>query len=119
MTRFVSCSLMRPAALCTGLQALPIVTLQSVGGALSGYPGQTVGWGFTLENSADYLVVTAADYVTPTPVGTFTDFASAFNFIVVGPAPENPVVAQSFDPLAHTGVGSYLIDRSEEHTSEL
>ena len=54
--------------------------------------------------------MTAANYVTVTPIGTFTDFASGFNFIVVGPSPESPVVAQSFDLLLQTGIGAYLID---------
>jgi hypothetical protein len=101
---------MLTVALCMGLQAGPILTLDPAGGALSGFPGQTVGWGYTLVNDTDYLVVTSADYVTATPVGAFTDFISGFNFIVVGPPPESTVVSQSFDLLAQTGIGSYLID---------
>ena len=108
MKHILKCSLMLAVAATAGLQAATL-TLQPAGGALIGYPSQTVGWGFTVENSTDYLLVTAADYVTATPIGTFTDFASGFNFIVVGPAPENPVVAQSFDLLLQTGIGAYLI----------
>src|SRR3954447_10336192 len=108
MKHILKCSLMLVVAATAGLQAATL-TLQPVGGALSGSPGRTVGWGFTVENSTDYLLVTAADYVTATPIGTFTDFASGFNFIVVGPAPENPVVAESFFLLLQTGIGAYLI----------
>jgi hypothetical protein len=96
------------ASLCAGLQAGTLTLEPS--GALSGYPGQTIGWGFTLENSDNYLLVTGVDYVTSTPIGTFTDFASTYNFIVVGPTPESPTVTQLFDLLALTGIGSYLID---------
>lgn len=109
MKHILRCSLMLAVAATAGLQAATL-TLQPAGGALSGSPGQTVGWGFSVANATDYLEVTAADYVTVTPIGTFTDFASGFNFIVVGPAPESPVVAQSFDLLLQTGIGAYLID---------
>lgn len=110
MKQLLRCSLTLTAALCTGLQAGPILTLSPAGGALSGAPGKTVGWGYTLMNDNDYLLVTSAGYVTATPVGAFTDFISGFNFIVVGPPPESTVVSQSFDLLAQTGIGSYLID---------
>ena len=109
MTHILRCFLMLAVAATAGLQAATL-TLQPPGGALTGSPGQTVGWGFSVSNATDYLEVTAADYVTVTPIGTFTDFASGFNFIVVGPAPESPVVAQSFNLLLQTGVGAYLID---------
>lgn len=109
MKHILGCSVMLAVAATAGLQAATL-TLQPAGGALNGYPGQTVGWGFTVENSSDYLLVTAADYLTVTPIGSFTDFAGGFNFIVVGPTPESPVVAQSFDLLSQTGVGAYLID---------
>ena len=78
MKHILRCSLMLAVAATAGLQAATL-TLQPAGGALNGSPGQTVGWGFTLENATDYLQVTAANYVTVTPIGTFTDFASGFN----------------------------------------
>jgi hypothetical protein len=109
MKRILRYSLMLAVAATAGLHAATL-TLQPAGGALNGSPGQTVGWGFSLANPTNYLLVTAANYVTATPIGTFTDFASGFNFIVVGPAPENPVVAQPFDLLLQTGIGAYLID---------
>jgi hypothetical protein len=96
-------------AVC-GLQAAPILQLSPPGGALTGAPGQVVGWGFTLTNTSDFLVVTSADYVTATPLGTFTDFISGFNFIVAGPVPESSTVSQSFDASSFTGIGSFLID---------
>ena len=91
------------------LWAATVLTI-TPSGDISGAPGQTVGWGFTLSNDADFLLVTGAFYDTATPVGAFTDFASTFNFIVVGPSPESTSVPQDFDLTLHTGVGSYAID---------
>ncbi len=95
--------------LCSGMRADVIFTLIPAGGAVTGAPGQTVGWGFTLDNTTDYLVVTSADFVTVAPVGTFTDFISPA-FLVIGPSPELSSVTQFFSASAFTGVGSYAID---------
>jgi len=79
---------------------------------ISGAPGDTVGWGFTISNDTNYLLITSADFTPATPLGTFTDFIGQFNFIVVGPSPESTSVSQTFDPSALTGVGSFLISSS-------
>jgi len=79
---------------------------------ISGAPGDTVGWGFTISNDTNYLLITSADFTPATPLGTFTDFIGQFNFIVVGPSPESNSVSQTFDPSALTGVGSFLISSS-------
>ena len=111
MKRLAICFMALAGALCARLQADINLTLDPVGGALTGSPGQTVGWGFILENTTtNYLLVTSADYVTVTPLGTFTDYISAFNFIVVGPSPESSSVTQAFDSGALAGVGAYQID---------
>jgi PEP-CTERM motif len=110
MRRLLRCGLLLCLLLCLKLRANPILMLNPADGAVSASPGQTVGWGFTLINDSGYLLVTSADYITSTPIGIFTDFISAFNFIVVGPAPEDPLVTQSFDNVAFTGIGSYQID---------
>lgn len=96
------------ALFCAMSQAAPILTLDPPGGAISGAPGATVGWGFTLTNTTDYLVVSSASFTPATPLGTFTDF-SAFNFFVVGPAPESTSVSQVFDAPSQTGIGSFAI----------
>lgn len=90
------------------VQAGRILTLDPVGGALSGPAGSTVGWGFTITNDTDYLLVTGALYTTTTGVGVFTDFISSFNFIVAGPG--TTPVSQAFSPGTHSGVGAYAID---------
>ena len=79
---------------------------------ISGNPGDTVGWGFTISNDTDYLLITSADFTPATALGTFTDFIGQYNFIVVGPSPESTSVSQIFDPIALTGVGSFLISPS-------
>lgn len=62
-------------------------------------------------NTDNYLVVTSAAFAPTTALGTFTDFISASNFFVVGPAPNaNLVWAQSFDTATQTGIGSFAID---------
>lgn len=98
------------ALFCAILQAAPILTLDPPGGAISGTPGATVGWGFTLTNTTDYLVVSSASFIPATPLGAFTDFISAFNFFVVGPAPDSTSVSQAFDAPSQTGIGSFAID---------
>ncbi len=86
-----------------------VLTLDPWGGALAGNPGDTVGWGFTFYNDANYALVTSSDYITTTGVGTYTDLISAV-FQVVGPSPESPSWTQAYDPLTPAGMGSYLID---------
>lgn len=89
--------------------AAPSLQLDPVGGAISGAPGTTVGWGFTISNSSAFIVVTSATFTGSPPPGTFTDFIAAFNFIVVGPSPETSPVSQSFNAVSQTGVGSFAI----------
>src|ERR1700689_5501810 len=56
------------------------------GGALSGPPGSTVGWGFTISDTVEYVVLDLTDfcpagltssdlYCANGPNGTYTDFA--------------------------------------------
>jgi hypothetical protein len=88
------------------------LTLAPVNGQLFGNAGDTVGWGFTIINDADFLVVTSAAFDPSSGLGTFTDFISADNFIVVGPSPESTSVSQAFDPTAMRGIGSFTIGGS-------
>jgi hypothetical protein len=97
--------------LAASASADPTLTLNPTGGIVSGQAGQTVGWGFTISNSGDFLVVDEFDYDAVTSLGTLTDF-SPYNFIVVGASPESSSVTQSFDATAQTGVGSFQISNS-------
>lgn len=91
--------------------AATVFELDPASGALSGAPGATVGWGFSLTNDAGFLVVTGATFESGTTLGTFTDFISApGNFFVVGPVPEPDKVVQPFNAANQTGLGSFHID---------
>ena len=92
------------ALVCAQAQATVILQLDPANGAVSGTPGATVGWGFTLSNDADYLVVTSASFSAPLSIGTFTDYISQ-QFFVVGPP-----LTQEFKPILMTGIGSFAID---------
>lgn len=94
---------------CGMSQAASTLALDPPDGAIFGTPGATVGWGFTLTNTADYLVISSASFTPTTPLGTFADF-SAFNFFVVGPAPDSTSISQAFDVPSQTGIGSFAID---------
>jgi len=110
LMRVVSFAVLLGLLLCVEVQAVPTLELEPLGGAISGTPGSTIGWGFTITNDSDFLVVTSADFVPASSMGTFTDYVSAFNFIVVGPTPESSTVSQAFDPGLLTGIGSFTIN---------
>lgn len=110
---FVSC-------FCAG--AAVTLDLNPAGGSIVGTPGSTVGWGFTLSNDANYLVVTEArfclspvttPFCTLASTGTFSDIIGN-SFVVVGPggppAFEQPSVTQPFNSNAPSGIGSFLIN---------
>lgn len=96
--------------------AAPVLQLLPLGGAISGPAGATIGWGFTLMNSTNFLEVNQSDFCSgpiaspcANTLGTFTDFIGP-NFIVVGPSPESSSVSQSFDALAQLGIGKFAIN---------
>jgi hypothetical protein len=126
--------------LACGLHAVPVFTLMPPGGAVSGSPGSTVGWSFTLSNSPDWLVVTnsafcsgtghtAADIGTAActtayaAVGTYTDYIAATfssGSLAIGlpnpPDPnggptDSPLLMQTFDGVS-MGVGQFVINPS-------
>ena len=104
------------------LSAGPILILAPPGG-LSGLPGSTVGWGFTITNDADYIEITSSQFcvnpvnfplVCPSPLtGAYTDIISTPpEDIIVGPpgALDDPSSkTQTFDAIADTGIGSFAI----------
>uniref|UniRef100_Q01YA9 PEP-CTERM protein-sorting domain-containing protein n=1 Tax=Solibacter usitatus (strain Ellin6076) TaxID=234267 RepID=Q01YA9_SOLUE len=97
--------------LAASAHAAPLLNLDPISGNLSGLPGSTVGWGFTITNTMDFLVVTGASFV-PVPLssfGTFTDFISTGPLIVVGPAPESATITQAFNAITLTGIGAFHI----------
>jgi hypothetical protein len=100
----------------------PVFTLLP-SGTIAGLPGDLIGWGFTITNDANYIEITSAQFCLdpvsfpacePPQEGTFTDFISQFNDIVVGPPSGTlpDTVSQSFDPNSLTGVGSFSVSPS-------
>jgi hypothetical protein len=93
------------------------LTLDPLGGAISGAAGTTVGWGFTLDSPTDYAFVDYTDFCVGAPsspcsnsLGMYTDFAGP-NFVDAGPAPyESPSVSESFDNSSSSGIGSFAIN---------
>ncbi len=91
------------------------ITVPPAGGVISGIPGATVGWGFTIASDTYFVQVTNSEFCegaqTPpcsSTLGTYTDYI-ATNFTVAGPAPETSPLTQVFDPLAMVGVGGFTL----------
>jgi hypothetical protein len=111
LKRIIQFLLLLSTLLCAQVYATVLLQLDPLGGALSGEPGETVGWGFTLSSDTNFLVVTSASFNSPTSLGVFTDYISQpSNFFVVGPAPESSSFSQRFDSTNMTGLGSFAID---------
>lgn len=103
----------------TAAQAAVTFQLDPASGAISGQAGNTVGWGFSLSNTENFLVVTSASFEPTTDLGTFTDFISApDNFFVVGPGlGASTTWSQTFDASKQTGLGSFAISSTATGTS--
>jgi hypothetical protein len=110
----LSCIMTCATARAATLQLLPQA-------ALVGATGSTVGWGFTITNttSGQWIEITSANFCTGSSgtatacalpsLGTFTDFISGYNDIVVGASPDLTTVTQTFSASTYTGIGSFQI----------
>jgi hypothetical protein len=112
----LACLYLALVTFCVPAFANTTLTLDSPGGAISGLPGAIVGWGFTLTNTTNFLVVTSSDFcVGPiaspcvNALGTYSDFIGP-NFLVVGESPEAASVSQSLNLATLTGVGSFQLN---------
>jgi hypothetical protein len=110
--------LLAAAAASIPAQAAATLTLLPPSGNLFGSPGNTVGWGFTITNNMNYLLVTSANFCLDNttdcfnPSANFTDYISG-NRVVVGPPPESPVVSQNFSVSPQRGIGAYTIPAND------
>jgi MYXO-CTERM domain-containing protein len=98
----------------SALMAGPILT-PSPSGALSGTPGSTVGWGFTLTNDVNWIEVVQAQFCLDSPLSNPCFLASA-QFVDIISNPPNDVIvgpsgsaSQPYAPLSFMGLGSFLI----------
>ncbi len=104
------------AALLAGVLLAPLsratmsFNTNPANGIIAGDPGQTIGWGFTLFNDTDYIVVTSTVFtqLTGPGIGTYTDIISG-EFFPVGPA-TTETWTQSFDPNIPTGLAEFTIN---------
>jgi hypothetical protein len=103
-------NLMFAGLLAASAQAAPVFTVIPFGGIVGSGPGATVGWGFSLTNLSNFLLVTGSSFTPSSPLGTYEDYVSSgLNLVIVGPAPESSTVTQMFDPTKRTGVGAFHI----------
>lgn len=61
----------------SALQAVPVFTLTPPSGGLAGTPGDTVGWGFSLGNTTDYVIVTNSAFCEGAGPFTAADIGTA------------------------------------------
>ncbi len=111
-------------AVILGIAALPAAaspliafTLDPPSGAISGLPGDTIGWGITITTDTPcWLAIDSVTWDTPpytgvyTSIGAFTDFLSPqINTLTPLDLSVNGSWSQAFDPVQSLGIGSYDI----------
>jgi hypothetical protein len=103
-------------AAATGARASAVIALSPPDGVISGAPGSTVGWGFSLTNGADWVSI---DSVTTenesSPLGGvsggFTSYMDLLGGLSNGVTPPDKTWALAFSPGSPgTGLGQYAID---------
>lgn len=96
------------------LTAAPVLTI-TPGGALTGAPGATAGWGFTLTpDDTEWITVTGSFVLSESngSLGVYSDLIGSQGGPVGGLLPPSPQPAwiQDFDLGLFTGLGFYAID---------
>lgn len=97
-----------PAVHADPIDLEPVTTfgfsLLPAGGAITGAPGETIGWGYSLVNYSltDWLVV---GFPSSDPFENATPDASVFDFPIVAPG---ATVALAYAPATGSGFGSGL-----------
>ena len=114
--RIVKSLMLLLVLVCGTAWADPVLTLSPA--SISASPGGTTGWGFTISNDNDFILISSASFCsgtnpvcTPSTLGSFTDYISN-QFLVIGPSPESPTVTESFDSSLQTGIGGFTINLS-------
>ncbi len=106
-------TLMFVLTLAVTAQADVAFNLEPTGGGISGAPGDTIGWGYTVSNDTTYWLWVGGSVIAmdkDSSWGTYTD--TSFNVDplapMVGGIPS--VLAVPFSPAGGTGAGSFSID---------
>jgi len=103
--------IMAPAA-----RAGTVITLDPPGGAISGAPGDTVGWGFALTNGSNWISIDSVTIENETsPLGGasggFTSYMDLLGGLTNAVTPPGQTWTLPFSPGSPgTGVGQYAID---------
>src|SRR5438270_8223763 len=124
----ISRAILSAVLLVSACSATTVLTLNPSDGAVSGQPGQSVGWGFTIVDDQSPLTVTGTGFcssfdtsgpdafpcINPVPHGTYQDF-SQFNLVQSSPgAADTSQQNFSYNPPCDTGpctgTGAFTID---------
>jgi hypothetical protein len=125
----ISRAILSAVLLVSASSATTVLTLNPSDGAVSGQPGQSVGWGFTIVDDQSSLTVTGTGFCTsfnsstpdafpcsnPVPHGTYQDF-SQFNLVQSSPGmPDTSQQNFSYNPPCDTagpctGTGAFTIE---------
>ncbi len=100
-------------ALGLPLLAGPLIQIDPAGGAITGTPGGTTGWGFTVESDPVQWISFAGSFLTSETnpgLGIYTDLIGASGGPVDFILPAGvPAWTQIFSDAAQTGIGSYAL----------
>lgn len=99
-------------ALATGVTAQAAIITYNLtpGGSVSGSPGTTVGWGYSVHNSSatDWVMLTGSSFTGAPGWGTYNDyFLNPANLVLLAPGGN---FSQAFDAVLMQGVGGFTID---------
>jgi hypothetical protein len=103
-------------ASAAGARASAVIALSPPDGVISGAPGSTVGWGFTLTNGADWVSIDSVTTENETsPLGGvsggFTSYMDLLGGLSNGVAAPGKTWTLAFSPGSPgTGLGQYAID---------
>jgi hypothetical protein len=103
-------------ASAAGARASVVIALVPPDGVVSGAPGSTVGWGFTLTNGADWVSIDSVTTENETsPLGGagggFTSYMDLLGGLSDGVTPPSQTWTLTFSPgNPGTGLGQYAID---------
>jgi len=103
------------AAVAAALTAGPVLTLSPTN-SLTGVPGSTVGWGFTLTNDVNWIEVVQAQFCLDSPLGNPCFNASTQFFDIISNPPNDVIVGpggtatQPYTPAQNKGLGSFAIN---------
>jgi len=98
--------------------ASAVMSLDPVDGVVSGSPGDTVGWGFTVTNGTNWISIDSVSIENETSplggtTGGFTSYMDLLGGSQNGVTPPNQTWTLPFSPGSPgTGVGQYVIDPS-------